>query len=200
MAREWKRGGIAVAQTLETATFGAGCFWCVETIFASLRGVTEVLPGYSGGQVPNPSYEQVCTDTTGHAEVIQITFDPTEIAFSDLLTVLFAVHDPTTPNRQGHDVGHQYRSAVFYHSEAQREAAEKAIAALPIEAGWEGAQVVTEVVPFTAFYPAEEYHRDYFNRNPDKGYCRVVIAPKVAKFRKKFGERLAGQGLAEPAR
>lgn len=184
----------------ETATLGAGCFWCVEPIFASLRGVVDARPGYSGGHVPNPTYEQVCTDTTGHAEVVQVTFDPDEITFDDLITVFFAVHDPTTPNRQGNDVGRQYRSAVFYHSEAQREAVTRAIAALTPEPTWQGARVVTEVVPFEAFYPAEEHHRDYFARNPEQGYCRVIIAPKVAKFRKRFADRLASEGRAEGAR
>jgi peptide-methionine (S)-S-oxide reductase len=176
---------------LERATFAGGCFWCLEPIFADLEGVKEVVPGYAGGHVAHPTYEQVCTGTTGHAEAVHITFDPSRIAYRDLLTVFFAVHDPTTPNRQGADVGSQYRSVVFVHDPAQEQAARAAIAALERDPGWEGEAVVTEVAPFTAFYPAEPHHRRYFASNPDRGYCRVVIAPKVAKFRKRFADRLA---------
>jgi peptide-methionine (S)-S-oxide reductase len=175
---------------LETATFAGGCFWCIESIFSGLRGVQRAVPGYMGGQAQHPSYEQVCTGRTGHAEAVQVTFDPKEISYKDLLEVFFAMHDPTTPNRQGGDVGTQYRSAVFYHSEAQRQAAEELIASLGREAWWEGARVVTEVLPAAAFYEAEDYHHEYFLRNPERGYCRAVIAPKMQKLRKKFAERL----------
>jgi len=174
---------------LETATLGGGCFWCVEAVFDELRGVRRVEPGYSGGHVERPTYEQVCTGLTGHAEVVQVSFDPHEISYRELLEVFFAVHDPTTKDRQGPDVGPQYRSVIFYHDEEQRRTAEEVISELEARGIWDG-PIVTEVAPFTAFYPAEEYHRDYFRRNPDQPYCRVVIAPKVAKFRKEFLERL----------
>lgn len=174
----------------ETATLAGGCFWCLEPIFKALRGVEQVTPGYSGGHVPNPTYEQVCTGTTGHAEAVQIVFDPAVISFRELLEVFFTIHDPTTLNRQGNDVGPQYRSAIFYHSPEQRATAEQVIAALHEQRVWER-PIVTEVTPFTAFYPAEEYHHDYFARHPDQPYCRVVIAPKVAKFRKQYLEKLA---------
>ena len=174
---------------LETATLGGGCFWCVEAVFDELRGVRRVEPGYSGGHVERPTYEQVCTGLTGHAEVVQVSFDPHEISYRELLEVFFAVHDPTTKDRQGPDVGPQYRSVIFYHDEEQRRTAEEVISELEARGIWDG-PIVTEVAPFTAFYPAEEYHRDYFRRNPDQPYCRVVIAHKVAKFRKEFLERL----------
>lgn len=173
----------------EVATLAGGCFWCVEAVLERLRGVRSVLPGYSGGHVPNPTYEQVCSGRTGHAEVARVTFDPAVLSYEDLLEVFFALHDPTTPDRQGHDRGHQYRSAVFFHDESQRATAERVIAALAPDPAWEGERVVTEVVPFEAFYPAEEYHREYFRRNPDQAYCRLVIAPKVAKFARSVGER-----------
>lgn len=173
----------------ETATLGGGCFWCVEAVFEGLRGVVSVRPGYSGGHLPDPSYEQVCTGRTGHAEVAQIEFDPSVLSFADLLEVFFAVHDPTTPDRQGHDRGSQYRSVIFCHDPAQRETAERVIAGLVPDPAWEGGRVVTQVVDFEAFYAAEDYHREYFRRNPDQGYCRVVIAPKVAKFLRRFGDR-----------
>lgn len=173
----------------ETATLGGGCFWCVEAVFEGLRGVLSVRPGYSGGHLPDPSYEQVCTGRTGHAEVAQIEFDPSILPFADLLEVFFAVHDPTTPDRQGHDRGSQYRSVIFCHDPAQRETAERVIASLSPDPAWEGSRIVTQVVDFEAFYAAEDYHREYFRRNPDQGYCRVVIAPKVAKFLRRFGDR-----------
>jgi len=173
----------------EVATLAGGCFWCLEAAFGQLRGVEGVESGYSGGTVPNPSYEDVCTGTTGHAEVVQITFDPTVVSYSDLLHVFFTIHDPTTLNRQGGDVGTQYRSAIFYHSPAQKAEAERVIAELQAEKVWED-PIVTEVRPLAQFYPAEEYHRDYFRRNPNQGYCSAVVAPKVAKVRKLYFDRL----------
>ncbi|MDQ3522485.1 MAG: peptide-methionine (S)-S-oxide reductase MsrA [Gemmatimonadota bacterium] len=169
----------------EVATLGAGCFWCVEAVFDELRGVETVESGYSGGQVPNPSYEQVCTGRTGHAEVIQITFDPEVVSFREVLEVFFTVHDPTTLNRQGADVGTQYRSAIFYHSPEQKATAEQVIAEMN-QAGIWNDPIVTEVSQFSEFFPAGEYHRDYYRRNPNQGYCQIVIAPKVAKFRQKY--------------
>ncbi len=173
----------------EIATLAGGCFWCLEAVYLELRGVLGVQSGYAGGRVPNPSYELVCTGTTGHAEVVQVTFDPDEISYRELLDVFFTIHDPTTLNRQGNDVGTQYRSAVFYHSPEQQATVEQAIAELAAEKVWDD-PIVTEVVPFTEFYPAEEYHRDYFRLHPEQAYCRAVIAPKVAKARKAFFERL----------
>ncbi|HTZ61592.1 MAG TPA: peptide-methionine (S)-S-oxide reductase MsrA [Thermoplasmata archaeon] len=173
----------------EVATLGGGCFWCTEAVFSELRGVERVEPGYAGGTRPNPSYEEVCTGRTGHAEVVQVTFDPKLLSYHDLLTIFFTVHDPTTLNRQGADVGTQYRSVVLYHDAAQKATAERVIAELEGEKIWRK-KFVTELVPFTAFYPAEEYHHDYFRRNPSGGYCQFVIAPKVAKFRSHFAERL----------
>ena len=171
----------------ELATFAGGCFWCLEAVYDELRGVERVDPGYAGGRRENPTYEQVCTGTTGHAEVVQVTFDPDVISYTDLLGIFFTIHDPTTPNRQGADVGTQYRSAIFYHSPEQKAEAEAAV----IEAGrvWED-PIVTEIVPLDRFYPAEEYHRDYFVRNPSQAYCRAVIAPKVAKARKAYYDKL----------
>ena len=173
----------------EVATLAGGCFWCLEATFVELRGVEQVRSGYAGGTVPHPSYEQVCTGHTGHAEAVQITFDPAVIAYADLLDVFFVIHDPTTLNRQGADVGTQYRSAIFYHSPEQQAAAQRAIAQLEAAGLWTD-PIVTEVVPLEAFYPAEDYHRDYYARNPNQGYCQVVIAPKVAKVRKQFFEKL----------
>ena len=176
-------------QGREQATFAGGCFWCVEAVFDELRGVERVESGYAGGHVPNPSYEQVCTGTTGHAEVVRVTYDPNVISYRDLLGVFFSTHDPTQLNRQGADVGTQYRSAVFYHTPEQRETAEEVIKELEAQRVWDG-RIVTSLEPLTEFYPAEEYHRDYFRRNPNQGYCRAVVAPKVAKFRKQFFDRL----------
>ena len=173
----------------EVATLAGGCFWCLEAAFQDLKGVERVHSGYAGGRVANPSYEQVCTGTTGHAEVVQITFDPQVVSFDDLLHVFFTIHDPTTPNRQGVDVGTQYRSAIFYHTPDQKAAAERVIAELQREHVWDD-PIVTELKPFEAFYPAEEYHRDYYRRNPNQGYCSAVIAPKVAKVRKLFLDKL----------
>jgi peptide-methionine (S)-S-oxide reductase len=176
----------------ETATLGGGCFWCLEAVYDQLRGVTDVVSGYSGGTVPNPTYEQVCAKRTGHAEVVQITFDPGVISFRDILKVFFAIHDPTTLNRQGNDVGPQYRSVIFYHSPEQKAAAEETIAELGREGLWPR-PIVTEVTPFQAFYPAEDYHQEYFVRNPYQGYCQAIVAPKVAKFRKMFLESLKAE-------
>ena len=177
------------ASNLETATLAGGCFWCLEAVYDNLKGVTDVVSGYSGGQVPNPSYEQVTTGRTGHAEVVQLTFDPGQVSFRELLEVFFTIHDPTTLNRQGADIGTQYRSAIFYHSPEQKETAEQVINEMEAEKVWPG-RIVTEVTPLEVFYPAEDYHQEYYARNPGAGYCRVVIAPKVAKFRKKYLEKL----------
>jgi len=180
---------MPVGKMEEVITLGGGCFWCLQPIFEELRGVTKVEVGYAGGTVANPSYEHVCTETTGHAEVFQVTFDPSEVPYEDLLRVFFTVHDPTTPNRQGHDVGTQYRSAIFYHTPEQKAAAERVIAEITKEGLWDD-PIVTEVVPVKTFYRAEEYHQDYFRKNPYAGYCRAVIAPKVSKFRKMYADRL----------
>jgi len=173
----------------EVATLGGGCFWCTEAVFSELSGVKSVLPGYSGGTVAHPSYEQVCTGRTGHAEVVQVTFDPSVVSYHDLLTIFLTTHDPTTLNRQGNDIGTQYRSVIFFHTPEQRATAEAVVRELETAKIWKR-KVVTELVPFSEFYPAEEYHRDYFRRNPGSGYCRAVIAPKVAKFRKEYASRL----------
>src|SRR5579885_2818228 len=175
----------AKGQSLQVATLGGGCFWCTEAVFSELKGVEKVEPGYSGGTVPNPTYEEVCSDTTGHAEVVQISFYPDVITYEDILHVFFSVHDPTTLNRQGADVGTQYRSVIFYHSPEQKRVAEEKIAALNAS-GVYGRPVVTQLAPFQTFYRAEDYHQGYFRRNPYQGYCQVVIAPKVAKFRAHF--------------
>ena len=171
------------------ATFGGGCFWCLDAAFRQLRGVEKVVSGYSGGKRPNPTYEQVCTGVTGHAEVVQITFDPNIISYRDLLGVLFTIHDPTTLNRQGGDVGTQYRSVIYYHSAEQEKDAKDAIAELEREHVW-GDPIVTELTPYSAFYPAEAYHQDYFNKNPNQPYCSAVVAPKVSKIRKAYFDRL----------
>jgi peptide-methionine (S)-S-oxide reductase len=173
----------------ETADLGGGCFWCLEAVFKDLRGVRRVTAGYAGGHVPDPDYETVCTGTTGHAEVVQIAFDPEELSYADLLRVFFTIHDPTTPDRQGNDVGPQYRSVILTHSDAQRATAEQVIREIEQAGLWDG-KIVTEIVPLLAFYPAEAKHHDYYARNPSAGYCRVVIAPKVAKFRQMFAGRL----------
>jgi peptide-methionine (S)-S-oxide reductase len=173
----------------EVATLGGGCFWCLEAVFQGLRGVDKVVSGYAGGHVANPTYRSVCGGNTGHAEVVQVTFDPTVTSYREVLEVFFAVHDPTTLNRQGADVGTQYRSAIFYHSPEQKQAAEKLIADLSAENAW-GRPIVTQVVPADTFYPAEDYHQNYFNSNPGQGYCQAVVAPKVAKFRKLFADRV----------
>src|SRR5512137_3133797 len=173
----------------DIATLAGGCFWCLEAVFDDLKGVESVESGYSGGHVPNPTYKQVCSDTTGHAEAVRITFDPGIISYADLLRVFFAIHDPTTLNRQGNDVGTSYRSAIFYHDEEQKRTAEAIIKEFTDAKVWSN-PVVTEVAKFDAFYVAEDYHQEYFKKNPYQGYCQVVVAPKVAKFRKQFVERL----------
>ncbi len=176
-------------RTREVATLAGGCFWCLEAVFDELEGVESVVSGYSGGRTPHPTYQEVCSDTTGHSEAVQITFDPAVITYRDLLRVFFTVHDPTTLNRQGPDVGTQYRSAIFYHSPEQRDAAEEVIKEVAETGLWDR-PIVTEVAPLQAFYPAEEYHQKYFARNPHQQYCRTVVAPKVAKFRKQYLTRL----------
>ncbi len=173
----------------EIATLAGGCFWCLEAVFDDLRGVESVESGYSGGRRPNPTYEQVCTGASGHAEVVRLEFDPEVITFRDILEVFFTIHDPTTLNRQGADVGTQYRSAIFYHSPEQKTVADEVIADLTARGVWDN-PIVTEVTKLIDYYPAEAYHQEYFARNPDQPYCNVVVAPKVAKFRKAFLERL----------
>jgi peptide-methionine (S)-S-oxide reductase len=173
----------------QQATLAGGCFWCLEAVYDQLRGVENVQSGYAGGRRPNPTYEQVCTGTTGHAEVVQITYDDEQVSFRDLLDVFFTIHDPTTLNRQGGDVGTQYRSAIFYHDDSQKEESEAKIRELEADQTWSD-PIVTQVEPLEKFYPAEDYHRDYFERNPGQAYCAVVIAPKVAKARKHFLDKL----------
>ncbi len=174
---------------LETATLAAGCFWCVEAVFDDLQGVEDVVSGYSGGHTENPTYQQVCSETTGHAEVVQIRFDPGVLSFADLLRVYFTVHDPTQLNRQGNDIGTSYRSAIFYHSAEQKSIAQDIIAEITAE-GIYDKPIVTEVTQFDKFWPAEDYHQEYFANNPTQPYCAAVVAPKVAKFRQKFLSRL----------
>jgi peptide-methionine (S)-S-oxide reductase len=170
---------------METATLAGGCFWCLEAVYDQLKGVSSVVSGYAGGKTPNPTYDAVCGGRTGHAEVVQIEFDPAVITYQDLLDVFFTIHDPTTLNRQGNDVGTQYRSAIYYHSPEQKTTAERTIAALNEAKLWPG-KIVTEVTPLDVFYPAEDYHQEYFVKHPNQGYCQVIIAPKVAKFRSKY--------------
>jgi peptide-methionine (S)-S-oxide reductase len=177
---------------LETATLGGGCFWCLEATFEMLQGVGSVVSGYAGGEVANPSYKAVCTGRTGHAEVVQVSFDPAVLPFKELLNVFFSIHDPTTLNRQGHDVGTQYRSVILYHTPEQKAAAESAIRELGAQGIFDD-PIVTQVVPLTKFYPAEDYHQGYFRNNPGEGYCRAVIAPKVVKMRKEWAPRLKAQ-------
>lgn len=173
----------------EQATLGGGCFWCLEAVYVELNGVERVVSGYAGGTVENPSYEAVCSERTGHAEVTQITYDPQVISFKELLEVFFTIHDPTTPNRQGYDVGSQYRSIILTHNDEQRAVAQEVIARLGAAGLW-NAPIVTEVKPLTVFYPAEAYHQDYFANNPQQPYCQAVVAPKVAKARKEFLAKL----------
>lgn len=174
---------------LEVVTLGAGCFWCVEAVFQQIEGVTKVESGYSGGHKENPTYKEVCSETTGHAEVCQITFDKSKVSFQEILEVFFGTHDPTTPNRQGNDVGTQYRSAIFYHTPEQKAIAEKVIATLNAEKVFPN-PIVTEVTPFSKFYKAEEYHQNYYNNNPGQGYCAFVIRPKLEKLKKVFKDKL----------
>lgn len=178
-----------MAQRLETATLAGGCFWCFETVFSRLAGVEEVVSGYIGGQVPNPSYREVCEGATGHAEAVRITFDPEIISLAELLEIFWRTHDPTTRNRQGADVGTQYRSAVFYHDEKQREIAEESKRRMQAAGLWPD-PIVTEIVPATEFYPAEAYHQDYYRLNRNQPYCRMVIDPKIKKLQKEFADKL----------
>ena len=182
-------GHLSMNKSHEITTLGGGCFWCLEAVFSELSGVENVVSGYSGGSVPNPSYQQICTGTTGHAEVVQITFDPDIISFKDLLEIFLTIHDPTTVNRQGADVGTQYRSVIFYHTKEQEKVAREVIQEFEVGKIW-SAPIVTELAPFKVFYPAEEYHQKYFLRNPDQMYCSVVISPKVATFRKRYFTKL----------
>lgn len=181
--------GKMETQKTAKATFGGGCFWCTEAVFEEMRGVTKVVSGYSGGRVPNPSYEAVCAGITGHAEVVQVEYDPTVTTYTELLEVFFKTHDPTTLNRQGNDVGTQYRSVVFYHDEEQKQQVEQIKKALD-ESGAYDAAIVTEIAKLEKFYPAEDYHQDYYAKNPSQGYCAYVVAPKVEKFRKVFRDKL----------
>ena len=174
---------------MEKATFGAGCFWCIEAVFQDLAGVESVVSGYMGGKIKNPTYREVCSGRTGHAEVAQITYDPNTISFKDLLEIFWKTHDPTTLNRQGNDVGSQYRSAVFYHNEEQKQLGEKYKQELD-DSGAFSKPIVTEITEAEIFYPAEDYHQNYFKNNPGEGYCSFVIRPKVEKFKKVFGNRL----------
>jgi len=173
----------------EIATLAGGCFWCIEAVYDDLKGVESVESGYMGGKTANPSYEEICSGETGHAEVVQLTFDPKRVSFKEILEVFFVIHDPTTLNRQGNDVGTQYRSAIFHHSAEQKAAAEQVIAKLGTAKIYEG-PIVTEVVPASKFHVAEDYHQEYFRRNPAQSYCAFVVRPKVAKFRKHFLEKL----------
>lgn len=178
--------------TIKTATFGSGCFWCTEAIFALVNGVTEVYPGYSGGHVKNPSYREVCNGTTGHVEVVQITYNDSIVSFAELLEIFFKTHDPTQLDRQGADIGEQYRSVVFYHSEEQKQTAVKIKTELDKQKIWDN-PIVTAIEPFTNFYKAEDYHNDYYANNPNQGYCRFVITPKIEKFEKVFKDYLKKQ-------
>jgi len=178
-----------MAKELEKATLGGGCFWCTEAVYLELKGVVDVKPGYSGGHVKDPTYKEVCTGTTGHAEAVQITYDPEKVTYSQILEVFFATHDPTTLNRQGNDVGTQYRSVIFYHNQQQKETAEKVIRSLE-EGNVYDRPIVTEIAPFDTFYVAEDYHLNYYARNKSQGYCQYIIAPKLDKFRKVFKDQL----------
>ena len=179
-----------MTQTVEVATLGGGCFWCLEAVFLSVEGVTAVESGYAGGKTQQPTYEQVCDGETGHAEVVKVEFDPARIGYREILDIFFAIHDPTQLNRQGNDVGTQYRSVIFTHSEAQRETALQAIREVAAEGIYDG-QIVTQVLPLDGnYWPAEAYHQNYFAQHPSQGYCSVVVAPKVAKFRQKFAHRV----------
>lgn len=180
---------VTSTQSKEVVTLGGGCFWCIEAIFEELEGVEQVESGYSGGWVGDPTYQQVCTGKTGHAEVVQVTFDPKAISLKEILKIFFTVHDPTTLNRQGPDVGTQYRSVIFYHSQEQKAVAGQVINEIQAAKLWD-APIVTEIVPFKAFYKAENYHQEYYKLNPGEAYCRLIIAPKVKKFREIYRDKL----------
>jgi peptide-methionine (S)-S-oxide reductase len=188
-----KQNNSAGMKDLQIATFGAGCFWCTEAVFLNVKGVTKVVSGYSNGKVKNPSYRDVCTGTTGHAEVTQITFDPSQVSFEELLEVFWNTHDPTTLNRQGADEGTQYRSAVFYHNDEQKKIAEAYKKQLEASHVYKD-PIVTEIAPLASFYPAEDYHQNYYALNPNQGYCQYVIRPKVDKFKKQFASKLKKEG------
>ena len=175
--------------TSEVATLAGGCFWCIEAVFREVEGVESVISGYTGGTTVNPTYQQVCSDRTGHAEAVQVTFDPAKISYREILEIFFSIHDPTTLNQQGADTGTQYRSAIFYHSEQQKAIAEQLIGELDKAHLWKK-PIVTQVAPLNVFYPAEDYHREYFSRHPEQAYCQTVISPKVNKFRKQWTKRL----------
>ncbi len=180
-----------MAKRTEVATLAGGCFWCLEAVYQEVTGVERVVSGYAGGHAPNPTYQQVCSGTTGHAEVVQVHFDPEQVSYKRLLQIFFGIHDPTTPNRQGGDVGTQYRSAIYTHSPEQQATAEALVRELTEEQLFD-APIVTEVRPLDTFYPAEDYHQDYFRQNPNQPYCRAVVGPKLAKFRAKFLAPAAG--------
>lgn len=179
----------APAQRQEVATLGGGCFWCLEAVYEQVRGVERITSGYAGGTPAAPTYQQVCSGRTGHAEVVQVTFDPATISYREVLEIFFATHDPTTKDRQGGDVGTQYRSVIFYHNPEQKQAAEVLIAELNTEKIW-SRPIVTELLPLPQFYPAEDYHQEYFRQHPDQAYCQAVISPKVSKFRQRFAGKL----------
>jgi len=192
-----ENGGSMDTDRRAVATLGGGCFWCLEAVYEEIAGIERIVSGYAGGASISPTYAQVCTGRTGHAEVVQLTFDSEAISYRDILDVFFTIHDPTTLNRQGADVGTQYRSVVYYHDEGQREEAAKAISELTVSGVWDG-RIVTEVSPLLVFYPAEEYHQGYYRRNPSQGYCQAVIAPKLSKLRKQHFERLRRHDGGEP--
>ncbi len=183
------KGSLTQMNNLEKATFGSGCFWCSEAVFERVKGVTDVVSGYAGGDADNPTYDEVCSGSTGHAEVIQITYDPNVISYDELLKIFWETHDPTTLNRQGNDVGTQYRSIILYHNEEQKQLAEKYKEELDKSGAWDN-PIVTEIKPLDKFYPAEDYHQDYYEKNPTQGYCAYVIAPKLEKFEKVFKDKL----------
>lgn len=180
---------MVMEKEMKKATLGGGCFWCTEAVYKELKGVVDVVPGYSGGNIKNPAYREVCTGRTGHAEVVQITYDPDIVSFREILEVFFMTHDPTTLNRQGNDVGTQYRSAIFYHDEEQKETAREVVKSFEKEKIYDQ-PVVTEITPFEAFYEADEAHKDYFERNEEQPYCQFIVAPKVAKFKEIFKNKL----------
>jgi peptide-methionine (S)-S-oxide reductase len=186
-----------MAGSREIATLAGGCFWCLEAVFEQLQGVERVTSGYAGGSTPHPTYKQVCSGTTGHAEVVQVAFDPSIVSYRDVLEIFFAFHDPTTLNRQGHDVGTQYRSAIFFHSPEQERIASEVVAALTRQGAFDD-PIVTEVVPFVEFHPAEDYHQGYYQQNPEQPYCRATITPKMAKLRAKYTARLKPSGASRP--